>query len=542
MAGGAGWGRMDGVGGRAVTMSCMVMRGLRSVSFARVLSRRASTRPHSVHPLPPVLERPGANPVLQRGGSPDRSYAILAGGGRPVRGFFHQLIGCVGEVLKPVRHSHRLSVLALLLPLFVLGGLLFSSIAALAQEREGGESEASSATTALDENAAAIAAKKQHINDLNRKISELESKRDTAADQAALIEARVEALQEQVAQARLELRQTQLAANEVEEEQQVTAENVEELTQRVREKREQLRGLLRLLYEKEQTSIVTVFLVTGSLSDLLGEREAVQRVQDQTLELMRTLQDEQRALQERQAELAEQERVLANLVEVQAAQRADLAAQEQEQAAFLAAKAEEQAQYEQKLAEAVAARKEIERNLFTLTNAGVKLSFTEATDMAKYASTLTGVRPALILAVMKIESNVGQNIGSGSYPDDMHPRSREPFLRIMAKLGRDPHTTPVSRSRSYGWGGAMGPAQVMPETWERIEPELARLMKKALPNPFELTDAVVATAYFLGSHGAFDAAREREAVGRFLAGPNWQYHSWYIDRVMAVAAEYERDI
>jgi membrane-bound lytic murein transglycosylase B len=224
-------------------------------------------------------------------------------------------------------------------------------------------------------------------------------------------------------------------------------------------------------------------------------------------------------------------------------QNEDLAAQRAEQNKFLSAKEEEKIQYERRIIEARQAREEIEQDIFSLKGSGIKVSLTDANDMARFASSLTGVRAALILAVLKVESNIGKSVGTGSFPDDMHPASREPFLRLTATLGIDPYTTAVAaRPKNLkGWGGAMGPAQIMPQTWEGMSPRLAKLMGKAVPNPFELSDAMVATAVFLADRGATSAGGEREAVLRYIAGPNWQYYSWYGDRVLAVAAEYAKE-
>lgn len=84
----------------------------------------------------------------------------------------------------------------------------------------------------------------------------------------------------------------------------------------------------------------------------------------------------------------------------------------------------------------------------------------------------------------------------------------------------------------------MGPGQIMPGTWERVEPTVARLMGKNTPSPFELSDAFVATAAILQGAGAA-SGNEVEAVNRYFAGPNWQRFTWYGDRVLAVAKEYE---
>lgn len=387
-----------------------------------------------------------------------------------------------------------------------------------------------------------ISAKRQEIEDLNRKINELRAKRSDTAAEAELIASQVAKIESSLKKAELELSRTKLSISKVKKEQSNTAVTIEELQGEISGKQTQLRGLVRLLYEKEQTPLISIFFTTNSLSSVIAEQNSIQKLQQMSLEIVNDLRRRETELSEKQKQLEQQEEDLDQLEAMQALQQEDLAGKQAEQAAFLKAKQAEQVKYEQLIAEAKQAREEIESDIFTLKNAGVKLSLTEATDIARYAGKLTGIRPAVLLGVLKIETNLGTNLGSGKFPDDMHPKSREPFLRITKKLGLDPNTAPISaRPKSYsGWGGAMGPGQFMPHTWETIEGRVASLVGKPLANPYELTDAFVATAIFLADRGATDPAKEYEAVNRYLAGPNWQRFTWYGDRVMAVAKEYEK--
>ncbi len=192
------------------------------------------------------------------------------------------------------------------------------------------------------------------------------------------------------------------------------------------------------------------------------------------------------------------------------------------------------------ISEAEQARKEISEKLFSLKNSGISMSLTDALEIAKFAGKVTGVRPALLLGVLKIESNLGTNVGSGRYPDDIHPLHREAFLRVIKKLGLNPDNAPVSaKPKSYaGWGGAMGPGQIMPGIWESVESSVAELTGRTLSSPYNLQDAFVATAIILRNSGA-SSGNEYEAVNRYFAGGNWQRFTWYGDRVLAVAKEYE---
>jgi len=349
-------------------------------------------------------------------------------------------------------------------------------------------------------------------------------------------------LEGQLAKAALELKQTQLSMTVTTKKKSATEKNISELQDQIDSKKEVLKSLLRTLYRSEQQSVIRLFFDTLSLSDVLAQHATYKELQDRAISLIADMHSQSDDLKAKKELLEEQEQTLSHLAGILSAQQAEINDKKSEQQKFLKAKQEQQLAYEQKISEVEAAREEIKKQVFTLKGSGIELTLTNAFDMARFAGKLTGVRPALLLAVLKVESNLGTNVGNGHYPDDMQPQSREAFLRITKALGLDPLATPVSRRpKNYkGWGGAMGPAQIMPATWESIAPRLAQLLKKPVANPFELTDAFVATAIFLADRGAGSPSLEYEAVNKYIAGPYWQYHTWYGDRVLAIAAEYAK--
>lgn len=381
----------------------------------------------------------------------------------------------------------------------------------------------------------------QAIEALTEQITQLRNKKDDAEHQADIIQRQMAALTQRLAKAKLEMQQTQQLVQSVQDKKKQTEDSIAAAEVSINAKKSQLRRLIRLLYSKEQSSLIDVLLSAHNLSAFLAEQAAISSLQDHSLLLMQDVQEEAETLRAHEADLAEQQEELESSSRILRAQQDTLDAQKKEQTKFLTATREEQARFEQKIIEAKAARAEIEAGLFALKSSGVRLSFSSAQDMAQHASNLTGVRPSLLLAVLKIESGLGANIGSGTFPDDMQPASRPAFLRLAQGLGREPSAMPISRAVSYGWGGAMGPAQIMPATWEGISPQLSALLKKTVPDPYDLSDAFIATALILSNKGAATPASEREAVGRYLAGPNWQNFPWYIDRVFAVAEEYAKE-
>ncbi len=386
-----------------------------------------------------------------------------------------------------------------------------------------------------------IAQQQKDIADVNKKITELSAKRNETAEEAAAIALAVEQLKAELVKAERELAKTKSTITKVQVSREQTTEEVQKVEDDIVQKKSELTVLIRQLYEHEGQSLMRIFFSSESLSDVLTQREEYKGLQEKAITVIEQMHDQEKELKEKQESLAQQEDDLGQLQTLLDSQADELAAKKSEQSTFLAQKKQEQGKFETLIAEAKAAREEISKRVFTLQSGAVNVSLNTANDMAKFAGSVTGVRPALIMAVLKIESNVGTNIGSGVFPDDMHPQSRDAFVRITKKLGLDITKAQISRRpRSMkGWGGAMGPAQIMPATWESIEGRIEQLTKKSPVNPYELSDAFVATAIFLADRGGATPGGEYEAVNRYIAGPNWQYYTWYGDKVMAVAKEYE---
>jgi membrane-bound lytic murein transglycosylase B len=105
----------------------------------------------------------------------------------------------------------------------------------------------------------------------------------------------------------------------------------------------------------------------------------------------------------------------------------------------------------------------------------------------------------------------------------------------------------VSKKAWYGWGGAMGPAQVIPSTWILFKDRLAKISGSNPPNPWNARDALFAAGLILKDNGASDGTRaaERLAALRYLAG--WKNatkkaYAFYGDDVMDLADKYQSQI
>ncbi len=195
--------------------------------------------------------------------------------------------------------------------------------------------------------------------------------------------------------------------------------------------------------------------------------------------------------------------------------------------------------YAQVVADRQAKAAKIKAILFPLVDSGA-IPFGTALQYAENASAKTGVRAALILGILQQESNLGANVGrciitdisSGQtknatsgyvWSNGIHPTRDLPLLKsILEKLGRDPLSTRVSCPIAgiAGYGGAMGPTQFIPSTWNLIAGKVASAMGKDTADPWNAADAIMASAFLLQGNGAAagDYNSERNAACRYYSG------------------------
>ena len=181
----------------------------------------------------------------------------------------------------------------------------------------------------------------------------------------------------------------------------------------------------------------------------------MRNVSDVTLRIIASVDE----LQEKkivQSELRQQQKAAATQVQYQKKEKERLL----ELQIAGARKTEEQLSlYESRVAE-------INNRLFDLRGSGA-IPFKQALQYATEVQRATGVRPAFLLGLIKNESDLGKNVGTGSYKSDMHPTRDQPIFPYIAKLlgFGNPNDLRVSANPGFGWGGAMGPAQFIPSTW-----------------------------------------------------------------------------
>lgn len=233
------------------------------------------------------------------------------------------------------------------------------------------------------------------------------------------------------------------------------------------------------------------------------------------------------------------------LKKLQELSRRNAEAKKGEQKNLLTQVKKEEAQVKQKIQLTKKDIDNIRQQITYLIKAGINVE--DAIKYGQLAATRLGIRPAFLLGLLEVESRLGQNVGKGTWKVDMPPRDHAAFLEITKELNMDPDTTPVSKKPSYGWGGAMGPAQFIPSTWVGYRKEVARLTGHNPPSPWSIEDSFTAAAVKLSRSGAASKTKEGEmaAAKAYISGSascTKDICNYYARIVLEKAAQLEKDL
>lgn len=333
--------------------------------------------------------------------------------------------------------------------------------------------------------------------------------------------------------------------------------------------RSSMAQLVKKTYELDQKGATYVVLSAQTvtdfyqdLDDFLAIKHSLYESVNNVKKIKSLTEDERKRLKDKQYQAIDAKSALES-------EKSKLAvSQKQAQVLLSTSKTEEQKQ-----ASLVAEQQKkvaaIQSKLFSFAGgATAAIKFQDAYTYAQAASAKTGVRPAFILAILTQESNLGKNVGTCNRAGDPISKkwqnimpgpaqkaagksSRDdqtPFLAITKSLGLDPDSTPLSCPLpSGGWGGAMGPSQFIPTTWQGVAARVAAAVGVSLANPWRANDAIMASAIYLKDRGGVGSeVNERNAACRYYSGRACDgrapANSFYGNSVMALARTIQTDI
>lgn len=417
------------------------------------------------------------------------------------------------------------------------------------------------------------------LDSIENQIAEQQKLLDVAQNQRQTLQTQINAFNAEIRKTQLQIQAINLTITKLNGDIGVRNSTLSRLSAQLTAEKESLAQIMRRTQMLDEYSAVSVALGSQNVSEFFSDLDAFASIKrslaDSFDHIERTSTATEAEKESLQARLAEQEqlRTVAQLAKQQ------VESQEAEKKKLLALTKGIEANYQKLIATSQKTAAQIRSELFMLRDSAA-IPFGTALAYAQIAEKATGTRAAVTLGVLKQETNLGENLGTGTWRVDMAPKRDQPvFVYITQALGLDPDKMPVSKKPWYGWGGAMGPGQFIPSTWVcyggfvntktntcsppsgagqefwqgpwnyvAAKDRVRKLLGASEPsNPWNPQVAIMATAMLMADNGAGTQtkAAERLAALRYFAG--WvgaknPAYSFYGDGVMEFAAKFQRDI
>ncbi len=399
----------------------------------------------------------------------------------------------------------------------------------------------------------------EEIKKVEANIAKTKEEKKTRENQIKFLKSKIQQLELQIKQTNLQIKELTLQIED-------TENAILETSLRIENMQKKLSQILRTIYEEDQKPLIQILLTEKTIAGFFDNLAALEALNKKQKEILAEVKSLKAFLEEEKENLESQKSDLEKLLSIRTLQKQENEFAKKEQEKLLAMT---EAQYQQYLKQ----KKELEQRAaevmariaqLTLPGLTVPRDRKELYQLANWAGNLTGVRPALILGLIEVESALGTNVGQCncagqpicrhpelSYKKVMPTSQWAAFEQITKELGLNPDTTPVSCYVGGGkvqMGGAMGPAQFMPNTWLRYKGRIENLTGIKPANPWRASDAFLGAALYLADFGASSKKLEDErgAVTAYLCGTTQMTNrckraggEWYRNLVLQKAADWE---
>ncbi len=422
------------------------------------------------------------------------------------------------------------------------------------------------------ENAQADKAKLEaELVQLDIEKARLEKQLNSQKGQSTSISRDIAILTTQINKSKLDIKAKNLIIQKLGGEISQKNQQIKILNSKIENQKDSLSQLIRKEREIENKSIVVLILSQETISDAYKDIGSFASIKNSIKKSVGEIKTTKNLTEVQKKDLEiKKDLETDNKVELENA-KAKVELNEDEKKKLLNISKQKESEYQKVLAEKARRRSQILSALFKLRDNSA-IPFSKALEYANFASEKTGVRAAFLLAISTQESGddpnapIGVNLGSCYLKDKItgegigiksgniiqrvmkSPRDTEPFIELMANLGRDPYQTPVSCPWSTGYGGAMGPLQFITSTWDMVKGKTADYLGIKTADPWNGQDAFMAAAVLLKGNGAISGSytAERDAACRYYSGrpcsaPNVK-NAFYGNAVMAKAQIIQNNI
>jgi membrane-bound lytic murein transglycosylase B len=384
----------------------------------------------------------------------------------------------------------------------------------------------------------------KELADLENQIKQLQGTITETQAQKSSLSKDITLLNQKISQSKLKIQAHNKTISRLSDTISQKNETIKELDAKMDREKDSMAQIMRKTRYLEEYSLVAIGLQSKSLSTFFEDVDSFSTLNRSLTESFEDIRVTRSNLEKVKEDLLEAKDEETAKKLAQELEKKKVESNQKEKNTLLTITKNQEVEYKKVLSEREKEAGKIRARLFDLRDAS-SISFGQAYDYAVQASKTTGVRPALILAILMQESSLGINVGACYVRDyttgsgvsiktgDLRQRVMSPtrdvpvFTSLMASLGRDPQKTPVScwiamysGGNPIGWGGAMGPSQFIPSTWKIFEKRIENSTGSSKADPWNPRDAITATALYLYDLGARagNESSERNAACKYYSG------------------------
>jgi len=386
---------------------------------------------------------------------------------------------------------------------------------------------------------------KAELEATEKEIAEWENILNQTKTGTASLERDAALLNAKINEAKAFIRKRQIQINQLTADIGLKTKTIAELEEKMNRGKESLASILKSTNELDSFSLVEVMLSNKNLSQFFEDVDSYNSIKTSLETQFNEIRYLQAKTDEERSDLDKKRIAEADTKAKIEADKKKVEIDEAEKQRLININKNQEKTYEQVISEKEKKAAQIRAALFALRDTE-GIAFGDALKYATLASQKTGVRPALILAILTQESDLGKNQGSclvnnldtgdgagkntGTFFEQVMkaPRDTVPFKEITDRLGKDWKMTPVScpPGKVYvsgrGFGGGMGPSQFIPSTWELFKGKLGSSLgiKADNVNPWNPEHAILATAVYMADLGAGSGGytAEKNAACRYYSG------------------------
>jgi septal ring factor EnvC (AmiA/AmiB activator) len=289
---------------------------------------------------------------------------------------------------------------------------------------------------------------------------------------------------------------------------------VEMLNKKIELQKEFLKSFLQEIYYSQNKSFFSFAFSGGDFLDLYGSADHFQTLNDKVRQAMADIKDTEDQIEADKISLAEAKEQHETVLEKTADVKDGLLATQEDVQQDIESKEAIISKLEKQLVE-------LESDLNALS--GKSYNASDIRGAVEDASRETGVPEGVLYGFLKMETNLGANTGKCTYAEvekvstanykkygskykasiALLTKRKNLFYTLVDNLGYDKNKkVSCSPSGYVGQGGAMGIPQFMSDVWQGYSARIASATGHKIPDPWNLTDGVMAMAIKLRGAGA----------------------------------------